>query len=62
MSGFTYDLEPRGNTVQFAYEHRVFYLYRLLVYFEWNQLEVSAMIRWTRPGSVGDGLALLSRL
>ena len=62
MSGFPYDLEPRGNTVQFAYEHRVYYLYRLLVDYEWNQLEVSATIYWTRPGSVGDGLALLSRL
>ena len=63
MSGFPYDLEPRGNTVQFAYEHRVFYLYRLLVFFEWNQLEVSVMICWrSSPGSVGDWVALLPGL
>ena len=40
MSGFPYDLEPRGNTVQFDYEHRVYYLCLLLVCHEWNQLEV----------------------
>ena len=40
MPGFPYELEPRGNTVQVDYEHRVDYLYRLLSFHEWNQLEV----------------------
>ena len=57
MSGLPYDLEPRGNTVQADYELRVYYLDRLLVYYEWNQLAVSAAIRWIGPGSVGDRLA-----
>ena len=62
MSRYPYYLEPRGYTVQADYEHRVYYLYRLLVDYEWNQLEVSATIHWTSPGNVGDGLASLSRL
>ena len=58
MSRYPYYLEPRGYTVQLDYEHRVFYLYRLLVFFEWNQLEVSVMICWrSSPGSVGDWVA-----
>ena len=62
MSGFPYDLEPRGYTVQVDYEHRAYNLYHLLYCYEWNQLEVSATIHRSSPGSVGDGLASLSRL
>ena len=58
MSGYPYYLEPRGNTVQLDYEHRVFYLYPWFVSFEWNQLEVSVTICWRpNPGSVGDWVA-----
>ena len=62
MSGLPYDLEPRGNTVQIDYEHRVHYLRRGLYRDEWNQPEVSATTCWIDPGSVGDGLACLFRL
>ena len=58
MSGSHWDPEPRGNIAQQNYEHRVYYLNRLLVFFEWNQLEVSVTICWrSSPGGVGDWVA-----
>ena len=44
--------------MQLDYEHRVYYLNRLLSFHEWNQLEVSVTICWrSSPGSVGDWVA-----